>query len=196
MQSQFEQLKLLRDKTGAGVLECSNALKKANGDIDEAIRILREEGLVKLEKLKANTAREGIVYSYIHHNNRIGVLIELNCETDFVARTPEFMELAKELALQIAAAEPIWVDVKDVPLEVIEREKEIYLKQLKDKPESVRNKILENKLNEFFSMRVLNEMQYIKNPKLKVKDIINDVAVRVKEKIYVSRFARFELGKY
>ncbi|MCS7185147.1 MAG: elongation factor Ts [bacterium] len=195
MSNQFEQLRILREKTGAGVLECSNALKRANGDIEKAIKILREEGAIKVEKLRTNTAKEGIVYSYIHHNGKIGVLIELNCETDFVAKTPEFQNLAKEIALQIAASEPRWIRVEDIPIEVIEKEKEIYLKQVEGKPESVKNKIIENKLNEFYSMWVLYKMPYIKDPKIKIEDLINEVAVKVKENVFLSRFSRFEVGK-
>ncbi len=192
-----EMVKKLRDMTGAGMMDCKKALEEANGDFEKAVEILRKKGAAKAAKKAGRATREGIITSYIHFNGRIGVLLELNCETDFVARTDEFKELAYNLAKQVAAMNPKWVSREDVPQEVIEKEKEIYREQLKDsgKPEHVVEKIIEGKLEKFFEENCLLEQEYIFEEGKKVKDIINEAIGKIGENIRVSRFVRMEVGE-
>ena len=192
-----EMVKKLRDMTGAGMMDCKKALEEANGDFEKAVEILRKKGAAKAAKKAGRATREGIITSYIHFNGRIGVLLELNCETDFVARTDEFKELAYNLAKQVAAMNPKWVSREDVPQEVIEKEKEIYREQLKDsgKPEHVVEKIVEGKLEKFFEENCLLEQEYIFEEGKKVKDIINEAIGKIGENIRVSRFVRMEVGE-
>ena len=192
-----EMVKKLRDMTGAGMMDCKKALEEADGDFEKAVEILRKKGAAKAAKKAGRATREGIITSYIHFNGRIGVLLELNCETDFVARTDEFKELAYNLAKQVAAMNPKWVSKEDVPQEVIEKEKEIYREQLKDsgKPEHVIEKIIEGKLEKFFEENCLLEQEYIFEEGKKVKDIINEVIGKIGENIRVSRFVRMEVGE-
>ena len=192
-----EMVKKLRDMTGAGMMDCKKALEEADGDFEKAVEILRKKGAAKAAKKAGRATREGIITSYIHFNGRIGVLLELNCETDFVARTDEFKELAYNLAKQVAAMNPKWVSREDVPQEVIEKEKEIYREQLKDsgKPEHVIEKIIEGKLEKFFEENCLLEQEYIFEEGKKVKDIINEAIGKIGENIRVSRFVRMEVGE-
>jgi len=193
----MEMVRKLRDMTGAGVMDCKKALEEAEGDFDKAIEILRKKGAAKAAKKAGRATTEGIITSYVHFNGKIGVLLELNCETDFVARTDEFKELAYNLAKQVAAMSPRWVSREDVPEEVIEKEKEIYREQLKDsgKPENVIEKIIEGKLNKFFEEYCLLEQDYIFEEGKKVRDIITEAIAKIGENIRVSRFVRMEVGE-
>jgi elongation factor Ts len=198
-----ELIKKLRNMSGAGFLDCKKALEETNYDIEKAMVLLRERGAAKALSKTANITKNGVIVSYIHPGERIGVLLELNCETDFVARTDEFKNLAKELAMQVAACAPRWVSKDDVPKEVIEQEKEIYKKQLlqdeknKNKPESVIDKIVEGKLEKFFEENCLLEQPYIRDPqgKQKVKDLILQTIAKIQENINVRRFTRYVLGE-
>ncbi len=198
-----ELIKKLRSMSGAGFLDCKKALEETNYDIEKAMVLLRERGVAKALTKTSNVTKNGLVVSYIHPGDRIGVLLELNCETDFVARTEEFKNLAKELAMQIAACAPRWVSKEDVPKEVIEQEKEIYRKQLlqdeknKNKPQTVIDKIIEGKLEKFYEETCLLEQPYIRDPqgKQKVKDLILQTMAKLQENINVRRFTRYVLGE-
>lgn len=191
----LEAVKNLRFKTSAGMMECKEALKEANGDIDKAVEILRKKGIAKASKKASRTAEEGIIESYIHLRNRIGVMLELNCETDFVARNTEFVKLAKELAMQIAAVNPLYVSKENVPKEAIEKEKEIFASQITGKPQNIIAKIVEGQLEKYFSDVCLMEQAYIKDPNIKIKDLITQLIAKVGENIVVKRFVRYELGE-
>ena len=197
MKVTMEMVRKLRDMTGAGVMDCKKALEEAEGDFDKAVEILRKKGAAKAAKKAGRATTEGIITSYVHFNGKIGVLLELNCETDFVARTDEFKELAYNLAKQVAAMSPRWVSREDVPEEVIEKEKEIYREQLKDsgKPENVIEKIIEGKLNKFFEEYCLLEQDYIFEEGKKVQDIVTEAIAKIGENIKVSRFVRMEVGE-
>ncbi len=178
-------------------MDCKGALKKNNYDIEKSVDYLREKGKAEAAKKADRDADEGIVYSYIHPGNKIGVLVEVNCETDFVAKTDDFKNLVKEIAMQIAAADPRWVSREEVSQEDIEREKNVITKQLKEqnKPVNIIEKIIEGKLGKFYSQRCLLEQPYIREEKKTVKDIIQDSISKLGENIQVSRFCRFEIGK-
>ncbi|MCD6449679.1 MAG: translation elongation factor Ts [Thermotogaceae bacterium] len=197
MKISMDMVKKLRQMTGAGVMDCKKALEEAEGDFDKAVEILRKKGAAKAAKKAGRATSEGIITSYVHFNGRIGVLLELNCETDFVARTDEFKELAYNLAKQVAAMNPRWVSRESVPQEVIEKEKEIYREQLKDsgKPEHIVEKIVEGKLEKFFQENCLLEQDYIFEDGKKVKDIITEAVAKIGENIQVSRFVRMEVGE-
>ncbi|MCH9015271.1 MAG: translation elongation factor Ts [Gemmatimonadetes bacterium] len=187
----------LRGQTGAGMMDCKKALQETEGDIQKAIDLLRSRGIAKAEKRSGKSASEGHVGSYIHFNGRVGVLVEVNCETDFVARTDDFQTLVKDLALHIASARPVGVSAADVPVDVVEREKAIFETQVAEsgKPEAVRQKIVEGKLKKFFSEQVLLDQPFVKGDKQSVGQLINEVAGKVGENIIVRRFVRFELGE-
>ena len=197
MKISMDMVKKLRQMTGAGVMDCKKALEEAEGDFDKAVEILRKKGAAKAAKKAGRATSEGIITSYVHFNGRIGVLLELNCETDFVARTDEFKELAYNLAKQVAAMNPRWVSRESVPQEVIEKEKEIYREQLKGsgKPEHIVEKIVEGKLEKFFQENCLLEQDYIFEDGKKVKDIITEAVAKIGENIQVSRFVRMEVGE-
>jgi len=188
----------LRERTGAGVMDCKAALQASNGNLDEAVEFLRKKGLADAKKRAGREAKDGVVHAYIHPGSRLGVLIEVNCETDFVAKTDAFQELVKDLAMQVAAANPAYVAREDVPGEVLEKEREIYRSQMADqkKPPQVVDKIVEGKLEKFFSEQCLLEQPFIKDAsgKTKVKDLMDRVNAATKEKIGVRRFARFQVG--
>ena len=186
----------LRAKTGAGMMDCKKALEEAAGDMAKAEDILRVKYAGKAEKRAAKSAGEGLIESYIHFNGEIGVLVELNCETDFVARTDDFKALAKDIALQIASAKPIAVHVADLPADVVERERRIYEAQVAEqkKPENIRAKIVDGMLKKFYEDSVLLEQKFIKDDKQTVGDLVRALAAKTGEKIDVRRFARFELG--
>jgi len=192
-----KDVKDLRDRTQAGFMECKHALEEANGDTERAIDVLRKQGLAKAEKKAARVTNQGVIYSYIHGGGRIGVMLELNCETDFVARTEEFKSLAHELALQICATDPRWIVREDVPQGVIEREKGIYCDQAKasGKPEKVVDKIVEGKLEKFFEESCLVEQQYIRDDKVRVKELIANVIHKTGENVRLRRFMRYQLGE-
>lgn len=197
MQISKDLIRELRNKTGAGVMDCKQALLEAGGDIQKAQDILREKGSVVAIKRSARETQEGLVSSYVHSGNKLGVLLEINCETDFVAKTSEFSQLAKELAMQIAAMDPLWIKPEDVPKEVIEKEKEIYKKQSQEsgKPEKVIEKIAQGRLEKYFTQVCLLEQPYIKDPKLKVKDLITESITKLGENIRVGRFTRLKVGE-
>lgn len=197
MQISKDLIRELRNKTGAGVMDCKQALLETGGDIQKAQDILREKGSVVAIKRSARETQEGLVSSYVHSGNKLGVLLEINCETDFVAKTSEFSQLAKELAMQIAAMDPLWIKPEDVPKEVIEKEKEIYKKQVQEsgKPEKVIEKIAQGRLEKYFTQVCLLEQPYIKNPKLKVKDLITESITKLGENIRVGRFTRLKVGE-
>jgi elongation factor Ts len=195
MEVSMDLIKKLREMTGAGVLDCKKALEESEGDIEKAVEILRKKGAATAEKKAGRATKEGLIVAYVHFNGRIGVLLEMNCETDFVARTDEFKELAYNLAKQVAAMKPMYVRREDVPEEVIEKEKEIYRAQIKDKPEHVIEKIVEGKLEKFFEQACLYEQTYIFDDSKKVKDLINELIAKTGENIRVSRFTRYEVGE-
>lgn len=197
MEITLEMIKELRERTGAGVMEAKRALEEAKGDMEKAVTILREKGVIKAAKKAGRTAKEGIIEAYIHTGEKLGVLVEVNCETDFVARTDEFRKLAKELALQIAGMNPQYVSKEDVPPEIIEKEKEIYRTQLRNegKPEHVIEKIIEGKLEKFYEEVCLLEQPFVRNPEIKVKDLITEAISKLGENIVVRRFARFVVGE-
>lgn len=186
-------LKELRDLTGAGMMDVKAALDEANGDKEKAIELLRKKGQTKLSKKADRVAKEGIIESYIHAGGKIGVLVELNCETDFVSLTPEFKALAKELALHIAASNPLYVNISDIPAEVIEKEKEIYREQFAGK-EEMADKIVEGKLTKFYEDTCLMEQAFFRDPALKVGDHIANSVAKMGERVVVSRFTRYVLG--
>ncbi|MFZ8802360.1 MAG: translation elongation factor Ts [Candidatus Calescibacterium sp.] len=193
----MEKVKELKEATGAGFAECRKALAEANGDIEKAIEILKKRGLTKAEKKLSRQAKEGIVEAYIHIGGRIGVLVEINCETDFVARNEEFKKFAHEIAMQIAAMSPRWIKREDIPEEIVKKEFEIYLEQSKaeGKPEHIAEKIAKGKLEKFFEENCLYEQIWIRDGKSKIEDLIKSMVAKFGENIVVRRFARFEIGK-
>jgi elongation factor Ts len=193
----MEKVKELKEITGAGFADCRKALAEANGDMEKAIEILRKRGLAKAEKKLARQAKEGIVDAYIHIGGRIGVLVEVNCETDFVARNEEFKKFVHEIAMQIAAMSPRWIKREDVPEEIVRREFEIYFEQSKaeGKPDHIAEKIAKGKLEKFFEENCLYEQIWIKDGKSKIEDLIKSMIAKFGENISVRRFARFEVGK-
>ena len=197
MKISMDLIRELRNKTGAGVMDCKQALVEAGGDIQNAQDILRKKGSVGAIKRSTRETEEGLISSYVHSGSKLGVLLEVNCETDFVARTSEFYQLAKELAMQIAAMDPLWIKPEDVPKEVIEKEKEIYKKQAQEsgKPEKVLDKIVQGRLQKYFTQVCLLEQPYIKDPKLKVKKLLAELIAKLGENIRVQRFARFKVGE-
>lgn len=191
-----EMIKDLRERTGAGMLDCKKALAESNGNFDKAVTLLRQKGLATAAKKAGRTVSEGIIGSYIHMG-KIGVMVEMNCETDFVARTEDFKELVKDIAMHIAAANPSYLSREDVPQDVMEQEKEIYRAQITDKPQHVIEKIVEGKLEKFYSDNCLLDQIFIKDPeqKKKVKDLIAENIARLGENIVIRRFIRFQLGE-
>ena len=192
-----EDIKLLRERTGAGIMDCKNALIKAENNIDKAVEILREAGIAKAAKKANRIAAEGLVYSYIHMGGKIGVLLEVNCETDFVAKSEPFVELVKDIALQIAASNPEVVSREQVPTERIEKEKEILRVQAQNegKPAQVVERMLEGRLNKFFQEICLMEQSFIKNPDVTIQELVNNAIAKIGEKITVRRFVRYEMGE-
>ena len=192
-----EKVKELRERTGIGMMECKAALSECDCDMDKAVEILRKKGYARAEAKSSRAAKEGLVGSYIHMNGRIGVLVEVNCESDFVARNCEFQDLVKELGLQIAASKPKWIASTDVPADMVAKEKEIILAQLGDmkKPPQIMEKIVEGKLGKFFEEVCLLDQPYIRDDKLKVRDLITQLVAKMGENIRIGRFARFEIGQ-
>ena len=190
-------VKELRDRTGAGMMDCKNALKKSNGDLDGAVDYLRKSGAAKAEKKGSRETKEGLVYSYIHAGGRLGVMIEVNCETDFVAKTDGFIELSHNLAMQIAATNPISLDKNSVPEDIIAKEKEIYTEQAKSsgKPDNIIEKMVEGRLSKFFQENCLMEQAYIKDSDKKVSDLMTETIATLGENITISKFTRFAVGE-
>jgi len=199
MASSAEQVKNLRERTGAGVMDCKAALEAAQGDLQGAVEYLRKKGLADAAKKSHRDARDGVVVSYIHPGSKIGVLVEVNCETDFVARTEDFQQLVKDVAMQVAAANPSYVSREEVPGAVVEKEREIYRQQMADqkKPPQVLDKIVEGKLEKFFAEQCLLEQPFIRDAtgKTRVKDLVSGMTAKTGEKIVVKRFARFQVGE-
>jgi elongation factor Ts len=189
-------IKDLREKTGAGMMECKRALTESSGDFEKAIDLLRQKGLATALKKAGRIASEGLIESYIHMG-KIGTMVEVNCETDFVARTDDFKELVKDIAMHIAAATPQYLTREEVPRDVIEREKEIYRAQVSGKPQHVVEKILEGKLEKFYTDTCLLDQIFIKDPDQKktIKDLVTEKIAKVGENIMIKRFARFQLGE-
>lgn len=194
-------VKQLREKTGAGMMECKNALVEAGGNEEKAIDILRERGLASAKKREGRIAAEGIVGSYIHMGGKVGVLVELNCETDFVARGDEFQQLVKDIAMHIAAAEPRYVAREEVPETVLEKEREIARAQAKNdpkmagKPEQVIEKIIDGRINKFYEETVLNDQPFVKDPSKTVAELVTEKVAKTGERITIRRFTRYKMGE-
>ncbi len=192
-----ELVQQLREKTGVGIMDCKRALIEANGDLDKAMDILREKGKAKAIKKSSRTASEGMIFTYLHMGNKLGVMMEMNCETDFVARTDEFNQLGKDLTMQIAAANPLWACIENVPEEIINKEKEIYKTQNlnEGKPEKILDRVIDGKVKKYFSDVCLLEQAFIKDPKVKIMDLITQTISKLGENITVGRFKRFKIGE-
>ena len=197
MASTSALVKELRAKTGAGILDCQKALQENKNDIEKAIDHLRQKGLAAAQQKASRETKEGIISAYIHAGSKIGVLLEVNCETDFVARNEEFQSFVKDLAMQVAAAMPSYVKREDVPAETIEREKAIYLAQVKEmgKPEAAWDKIVQGKLEKFYQEQCLIEQGFIKDPSVTIKDLVAQKVAKIGENITVKRFTRYQLGQ-
>jgi elongation factor Ts len=191
------EVKRLRDETGAGMMDCKRALQEAGGDRAKALDILRQQGLATLQKRQGKAAQEGIIASYTHFNGKVAVLVELNCETDFVARTEDFKNLGKELAMQIAMTNPRYLQKEDVPPEVLEKERAILRAQpdVQSKPAAVQERIVEGRLNKFYEQTCLLEQAYIRDDKRKVKDLLNEAAARLGENLQIRRYVRMQIGE-
>lgn len=192
-----EQVKKLRERTGAGMMDCKKALEKSDGDMEKAIDVLREQGMASAAKRSGRVANEGTIYSYIHPGDRLGVMMELNCETDFVARTDDFKALAKDISMQIAATNPLVISREDLKEETIQKEKDIYRAQAKsqNKPEKVVDRIVEGKLEKYFQEVCLLEQPFIKDEHKIIQEIITEAIAKLGENISVKRFARFRVGE-
>lgn len=192
-----KQVKELRDRTGAGMMDCKRALKETDGDMEKAVDLLRSKGAAKAAKREGRSANEGTIGTYVHHNGNVGVMVELNCETDFVAKTDDFLELARDLAMHIASAAPLSVSSEDIPEEEVDRERNVYLAQVEEegKPEHIREKIVEGKLRKWFEEVALLDQPFIKDTDKTVDQLITQVSAKTGEKIEVARFARFEVGQ-
>jgi len=190
-------VKQLRDKTGTGMMDCKEALIASDGDFEKAVDYLRKKGLSAATKRSSKTAKDGTIASYIHMGGRIGVMVEINCETDFVAKTDDFQTAAKDVAMHIAASNPLYLRPEDIPQEDLDREKEIYRSQLKEekKPEKIWDKIIEGKLNKFYEDVCLTKQKFIKNTDINVETLINNMIAKTGENIVIRRFARFQLGE-
>ena len=188
-------VKKLRDATGAGMMECKAALTEANGDLEAATTLLRKRGLAQAAKKAGRSTSEGLIGHYIHMGGKIGVLVEINCESDFVARTDKFQELTREIAMHIAAANPTCVRREDVPADVVAREKEIYKDQVKDKPAQVIDKIVEGKLNSYYQQFCLMEQASVRDPNVTITQLVQDAIRLLGENITISRFVRMKVGE-
>ena len=187
----------LRAKTGAGMMDCKKALMETEGDVEKAVDFLRKKGIAKAEKRAGKAASQGLVFAYQHFTGKVGVLVEINCETDFVARTDDFQELAKDVALQVASTSPVAVTASDVPEELLAREKAIIEAQVAEsgKPEAVQEKMVEGKIKKYLKERVLLDQPFVKDDKRSVEQLVQDVSAKVGEKIVIRRFQRFGLGE-
>jgi len=187
----------LRARTGAGMMDCKRALEESSGDMDRAAELLRKKGIAKAEKRAGKVASQGVVVSYLHHNGQVGSLVELNCETDFVARTDDFQQLARDIALHVASADPVGVGPEDIPAEMLERERRIAEEQVaqEGKPENIRAKIVEGKLKKFVAERSLIEQPFVRDDKKSVGQLIKEASGKLGEAISVRRFARFKIGE-
>ena len=192
-----EMVKQLREKTGAGIMDCKQALSECDVDIDKAVDFLRKKGLATAAKRAGRAMTEGIIQSYIHMGGKLGVLVEIGCETDFVAKNEDFQEFAKNIAMHIAAANPLGINVEDVPEDVINKERDIYRAQALEmgKPENMIDKIAEGKLNKFIKESCLLNQAYVRDPKIAIADLLNELIAKIGENIIIRRFARFQTGE-
>jgi len=191
----LDAIKTLREKTSAGIMDCKMALKDAKGDIEKAVEILRKKGIKLASDRSSRAAKEGRVESYIHAGGKIGVLIEINCESDFVARNDEFKKFTKDISMQVAAANPGYIKREDVPKGVLEKEKEILASTVKNKPKGALEKILAGKLEKFYEETCLLDQPFVKDPKIKVRDLLHSLIAKIGENIVVKRFVRYQLGE-
>jgi elongation factor Ts len=187
----------LREKTGAGIMDCKQALTECNGDMDSAVDFLRKKGLATAAKRAGRAMTEGVIQAYIHMDGKLGVLVEVNCETDFVAKNEDFNTFAKNLAMHIAATNPVAIRPEDVPEEMINKEKEIYRAQVLEmgKPEKIADKIVDGKLQKYFKENCLLNQAYVRDPEITVEDLLNDMIAKIGENISIKRFARFRIGE-
>ncbi|MEN6617762.1 MAG: translation elongation factor Ts [Syntrophorhabdus sp.] len=192
-----DTVKKLREKTGVGLMDCKDALKHTDGDMEKAVDYLREKGLAKMAKRMGRVASEGSIAAYIHTGGKVGALVEINCETDFVAKTEQFQNFVKDVAMQITASSPLYVKREDIPQDHIDREKTIYRNQALEsgKPEKIIDKIADGKLEKFYQEVCLVEQSFIKNPDITIKDLLEELLVKTGEKIVINRFVRFQLGE-
>ncbi|KKM18755.1 hypothetical protein LCGC14_1662560 [marine sediment metagenome] len=195
MSISVNDIRELREKTGAGMMDCKNALQECNGDIEKSIICLRKKGLAGIKDRSAKTASEGIVGHYIHAGGKIGVIVEINCETDFVAKGEAFQQFAKDVAMHIAASNPLWITRDEVPQDIIEREKEIFVDSLGGKPQQIIEKIIKGKMNRFFKETCLMEQLFVKDTNFTITDLFGDLASKVSEKMVVKRFTRYVVGE-
>ena len=197
MEISADLVKKLRENTGVGLMDCKDALRAAGGDMDKAVDYLREKGLAKIQKRSGRATTEGTIASYIHTGGKVGAVAEVNCESDFVARTPDFQAFAKDIVMQITASNPIYVKREDVPDEVMEKEKVIYRKQALEqgKPEKIVDRIAEGKLEKFYQEVCLMEQPFIKNPDITIKGLLEEVVSKLGENIVIRRFVRLQLGE-
>ena len=197
MEINAAQVKGLREKTGVGIMDCKKALRECNGDVDKAVDYLRKKGIATAQKRGGRATSEGQIQSYVHAGGKIGVLVEVNCETDFSAKTDDFSEFVRSLAMQIAATNPVSIDREGVPSDTLEKEKEIYSTQAKEsgKPEKVIEKIVEGKIKKFYSEVCLLEQAYVKNPDLTILDLLNEMMAKTGENVIIRRFVRYQLGE-
>lgn len=189
-------VKELRDKTGSGIMDCKQALKENDGDVEKALDFLRKKGLATAQKRSGRDAKEGIIQSYIHMGGKIGVMVEVNCETDFVAKNEDFLEFAKNVAMHIAAAAPMGLEPSEIPEDVIAREREVYRDRALEqgKPANIVDKIVDGQIEKFYKDSCLMSQAYIRDPKLTIADILNETIAKIGENIKIRRFARFQLG--
>lgn len=196
MQITSQMVKELRDKTNAGMMDCKKALADTGGDMEKAVDLLRQKGLAVAKKRADRATSEGVIETYIHAGSKLGVMVEVGCETDFVAKSPAFVEFAKNVAMHIAAANPVSIKREDVSPELIERERNIYKQQAIDsgKPENIAEKMVGGKMDKFYAENCLLEQQFVKNPDLSIQDLLNELIAKMGENISVKRFARFQVG--
>jgi len=189
-------VKELREKTGAGMMDCKKALEETGGDLEKAVDVLRKKGIAKAEKKASRDVKDGLVEAYIHAGGKLGVLVEINCETDFVAKTNDFKEFARNVAMQIAATNPLGISREDVPDNIVEKEMEIYIDQAKGsgKPDHILEKIAQGKLEKFYAENVLLEQAYIRNPEKTLKDYLTEIIAKLGENITIRQFSRFRIG--
>lgn len=195
MVKQVDKIKQLREKTFAGMMDCKKALTEASGDMDKAVSILRKKGIALANKKASRTAKEGVIASYIHTNNKIGVLVEVNCETDFVAKNDLFKAFVKDLTMQVAAAHPLCIKKEDVSKEMLDREAEIIKEQNKNKPANIMDKIVSGNLEKFYSETCLLEQPFIKDSSVTIKDLLTDIIAKIGENIVIRRFIRYKVGE-
>ncbi|MGD9106927.1 MAG: translation elongation factor Ts [Desulfobacterales bacterium] len=190
-------VKQLREKTGSGIMDCKEALSECNGDISKAVDFLRKKGLATAAKRAGRAMTEGIIESYIHMDSKLGVLVEINCETDFVAKNDDFKEFAKNIAMHITATNPVSIRPEDVPKETIDKEKEIYRAQVLEmgKPEQIVDKIVDGKLKKYFKENCLMNQGYVRDPDITIEDLLNEMVAKIGENITIKRFARFKIGE-